>query len=91
MPQYSNARARKRELVSWKAGRGKGIGDFQDNIWNVNEENILYLKKKEIKKLERSFTSNLTIHLKDLEQKEANTYKRSRKQEIIKLSQKSTN
>ena len=38
-----------------------------------------------IKKLERSHTSNLTAHLKALEQKEANTPKRSRQQEIIKL------
>jgi hypothetical protein len=38
------------------------------------------------KKLERSYTDNLTAHLKALEQKEANTPKRSRWQKIIKLS-----
>jgi hypothetical protein len=38
-----------------------------------------------IKKLERSHTSKLTAHLKALEQKEANTPKRSRWQEIIKI------
>jgi hypothetical protein len=37
------------------------------------------------KKLERSYTSSLTEHLKALEQKEANIPKRSRQQEIIKL------
>jgi hypothetical protein len=37
------------------------------------------------KKLERAYTSNLTAHLKVLEQKEANLHKRSRCQEIIKL------
>jgi hypothetical protein len=37
------------------------------------------------KKLERAYTSRLTAHLKALEQKEANTPKRSRRQEIIKL------
>jgi hypothetical protein len=37
------------------------------------------------KKLERAYTSNLIAHLKALEQKEANTTKRSRWQEIIKL------
>jgi hypothetical protein len=37
------------------------------------------------KKLERAFTSSLTSHLKALEQKEANTPKRSRRQEIMKL------
>jgi hypothetical protein len=35
-----------------------------------------------IKKLERAYTSNLTAHLKALEQKEANTPKRSRWQKI---------
>jgi hypothetical protein len=37
------------------------------------------------KKLERAHTSSLTAHLKALEQKEANSPKRSRRQEIIKL------
>jgi hypothetical protein len=37
------------------------------------------------KKLERAYTSSLTTHLKSLEQKEANSTKRSRWQEIIKL------
>ena len=37
------------------------------------------------KKLERAYTSSLTAHLKALEQKEANTPKRSRLQGIIKL------
>jgi hypothetical protein len=35
------------------------------------------------KKLERAYTSSLTAHLKDVEQKEANSPKRSRGQEII--------
>jgi hypothetical protein len=38
-----------------------------------------------IKKLVRSHTSDLTAHMKALEQKEANTLKRSRVQEIVKL------
>jgi hypothetical protein len=37
------------------------------------------------KKLERAYTSSLTAHLKALEQKEANSPKRSKLQEIIKL------
>jgi hypothetical protein len=37
------------------------------------------------KKLEREYTSSLTAHLKALEQKELNSPKRSRWQEIIKL------
>ena len=37
------------------------------------------------KKRERAYTSSLTTHLKALEQEEANTPRRSRQQEIIKL------
>ena len=37
------------------------------------------------KKLERAYTSSLIVHLKALEEKEANTLKRSRQQEIFKL------
>jgi hypothetical protein len=37
------------------------------------------------KKLEEAYTSSLTAHLKALEQKEVNTLKTSRQQEIIKL------
>jgi hypothetical protein len=37
------------------------------------------------KKLERAHTSILTTHLKALEQKEANSPKRSRRQQIIQL------
>ena len=37
------------------------------------------------KKLERAHTSSMTTHLKALEQKEANSPKRSRQKEIIKL------
>jgi hypothetical protein len=37
------------------------------------------------KKLQRAYTSSLTAHLKALEQKETNTPKRNRWQEIIKL------
>ena len=38
-----------------------------------------------VEELERSYTSNLTAHLRALEQKEANSPKRSRRQEIVKL------
>ena len=38
-----------------------------------------------VKKLERSYTSNLTAHLKALEQKEASTPKMSRWQELVKI------
>jgi hypothetical protein len=35
--------------------------------------------------LEKSYTSNLTVHLRALEQKRAHTAKRSIRQEIVKL------
>jgi hypothetical protein len=41
-----------------------------------------------VKKLERSYTNNLTAHLRALEQKEANSPKRSRRQETVKLGAK---
>jgi hypothetical protein len=37
------------------------------------------------RKVERAYTSCLTAHLKSLEQKEGDTPKRSRRQEVIKL------
>jgi hypothetical protein len=37
------------------------------------------------KNLDRAYTSSLTAHLEALEQKEANSPKRSRRQKIIKL------
>jgi hypothetical protein len=41
-----------------------------------------------VMKLERSYTNNLTAYLRALEQKEANSPKRSRRQEIVKLRAK---
>ena len=58
------------------------------NLWDTMKA---FLRGKLIalcaskKKLEREHISSLTIHLKALEQKEANSPKRSRQQEIIKV------
>jgi hypothetical protein len=41
-----------------------------------------------VKKLERSYTNNLTGHLRALEEKEANSSQRSRWKEIVKLRAK---
>jgi hypothetical protein len=43
------------------------------------------------KKLKKAYTSSLTAHLKALEQKEANTPKRSRRQERIKPNRNKKN
>jgi hypothetical protein len=45
----------------------------------------IHLLSALVKKLERSYTTNLTAHLRALEQKEANSPNRSRQQEIVKL------
>jgi hypothetical protein len=58
------------------------------NLWDTMKA---FLRGKLIalsaskKKLERTYTSSLIAHLKALEQKEANSPKWSRQQEIIKL------
>jgi hypothetical protein len=63
-------------------------GTTYPNLWDTMKE---FLSRKLIalsaskKKLERSHTSSLTTHPKALEQKEANSPKRSRQQERIKL------
>ena len=43
-----------------------------------------------VRKLERFYTNNLTAHLRALEQKQANSPKRNRRDEIVKLRLKST-
>jgi hypothetical protein len=55
-----------------------------DTMKAVLRRKLLVLSTSK-KKLERAYTSSLTAHLKTLEQKEANTPKRSRWQAIIKL------
>jgi hypothetical protein len=55
-----------------------------DTMKAVLRENLIALTATK-KKLERAYTSSLTAHLEALEQKEANSSKRSRCQEIIKL------
>jgi hypothetical protein len=41
-----------------------------------------------VKKMQRPYTNNLTERVRALEQKEANSLKRSRRQEIVKLRTK---
>jgi hypothetical protein len=73
----------------------KGFLEFNEiedtsyqNLWDTMKAVVrgkLIVLSASKKKLERAHISSLTAHLKALEQKEANTPKRSRQQEIIKL------
>ena len=61
------------------------------NLWDTMKAVVkgkLIALSASKKKLERAYTSSLTSRLKVLEQKEANTSKRSRRQEIIKFRAK---
>ena len=58
------------------------------NLWDTMKAFVrgkLIAMSASKKKLERAHSSSLQTHLKGLEQKEANSPKRSRQQEIIKL------
>jgi hypothetical protein len=78
----------------------KGFLEFDENedtscqnIWDTMKSVLrgkLIALSASKKKLERAYTSSLTAHLKALEEKEANTPKRSRQQEIINPGLKST-
>ena len=66
----------------------ENLGTTYPNLWDtmraVLRGNLIALSASK-KKLERAYTSSLIAHLKALEQKEANTSKRSIQQAIIKL------
>jgi hypothetical protein len=76
----------KKEIKDFLEFNGHEDTTYQ-NLWNkvkaVVREKLIALSASK-KKLERAYISSLTAHLKALEQKKANTPKRSRQQKIIK-------
>jgi hypothetical protein len=59
--------------------------DIDPNLWDKMKAFLTHSSECLQKELERAHTGTLKTHLKALEQKKANSPKRSRRQEIIKL------
>ena len=82
-------------MIPWSRNkeRNENEATTYPNLWDTMKAflrgKLIALSASKLK-LERAHTSSLTTHLKALEQKEANSPKRSRQQEIIKLRAKST-
>jgi hypothetical protein len=65
----------------------ENVGTSYPNLFNTMKT-VLSRKFIALSALERSYTNNLTAHLRALEHKEVNSLKRTRRQEIVKLKAK---
>jgi hypothetical protein len=73
-----------KDLVEFNENEATTYPNFWDTMKAVLRGKLITLGATK-KKLEKTYISILTAHVKGLEQKEANSRKRSRQQEIIKL------
>jgi hypothetical protein len=83
-PQWYLGQGRIKDFLEFNENEATTYTNLWDTMKAVLREKLIALSASKMK-LDRAYTSSLTVHLKALEQKEANSSKKSTKQEIIKI------